>query len=134
MEKVARELVKVARVLTAGPIADKVEEGLLASQGIIRGLEGVMSERGSLSRGYWKPNLMKTYNKLLDRFDKYDGDQGDLFWLVADTKKLLANLIDGLEGVESAEGEVPRRYWKPGVLKRAKNAYRDLKRVRTIQL
>jgi hypothetical protein len=111
--------------------SDPLAIAMAAAYGIVDGIDGMMSETGDFPGSFWKRDVLSRYDKLgalINRSAGKDLDPRDVMKLRKDVQELLDDLVDGLEGVVSEQGEVPDRYWKRNVLSKGKKALRDLKR------
>ena len=96
-------------------LAGLKEEVTGVVEDIVDGLGGWMSETGDFPDQYWKKDVLRRY----DECSRRPPTTGEM-------ASLLADLVDGLEGVAS-EMEMPSRYWKPGLLARGRKAVRDVR-------
>ena len=109
----------------SNPIAIAME----AAYGIVDGIDGWMSETGDFPSNFWKRDVLDRYDRLgaaINRAAKKGLDPRDEMKLRKKVQDLLDDLIDGLEGVVSEQGEVPNRYWKRNALSKGKTALRAL--------
>lgn len=111
-----------------------VPDGMDAAFDIIDGMEGMVSETGEFPDKFWKKDVFSRYDSLAAKMNKAHKKGTmtgkELQGLIDEAAKLLYDLIDGLEGVVSEQGEVPSMYWKRGVMNAAKKAYSALKRAK----
>ena len=100
---------------------------------IVDGIDGWMSEKGDFP-DFWEMDILHRYDKIVASINKLVGktltDKTEIA-IKKKVSKLLIDLMDGLEGVVSEQGEVPRKFWKRNVLTRGKAALRALKRAST---
>jgi len=103
-------------------------EAMDAAYGIIDGIDGWMSETGDFPSNFWKPDVLRRYDGLSDVINRSPSkpEVMTVRRLTNGVKKLLLDLVDGLNGVVSEQGEIPDRYWKRNVITQAKKAIRRL--------
>lgn len=112
---------------TSDPIVIAVD----AAYNIVDGIDGWISETGDFPSNFWKKDVLDRYDRVSDAVNKSAGKvlhPRDQIKLKKKAEDLLDDLIDGLEGVVSEQGEVPDRCWKRNALSKGKTVLRALKR------
>jgi hypothetical protein len=92
--------------------------------GIVDGINDIISEEGELSDAYWKENVEKD----LDEITSYVKMKHQVDEKKAEILKNLEELLDGLEGAIGFGSVSEDRYFKKGVINKAKkflNKYKD---------
>jgi len=96
-----------------------LRDAIKSVEAIMDGMNGWISEAGESELwNFWKRDVIVRY----DNASTVPINRGDAYVLLSD-------LIEGLEGVVSEQGEVPTRYWKKTVLTTAKKRANALKEV-----
>ena len=111
--------------------SDPIVIAVDAAYNIVDGIDGWISETGDFPSNFWKKDVLDRYDRVSDAVNKSAGKvlhPRDQIKLKKKAEDLLDDLIDGLEGVVSEQGEVPDRYWKRNALSKGKTVLRALKR------
>jgi hypothetical protein len=111
--------------------SDPIVIAVDAAYGIVDGIDGWMSETGDFPDNFWKKDVLDRYDRvgaIINKSANKVMDPKDYKKLKKEVESLVEDLIDGLEGVISEQGEIPDRYWKRSAMRNAQKALRGVKR------
>ena len=122
-DRIVKDLLVIAKRLVS--VKHPVNVALEAANSIIDGIDGWVSETGEFPENFWNKNVSRDYDRLVERANKMSRspvETGKMVRLLKDIKSLIVDLVIGMEGVISEQGEIPSRYWKSNVLREAVKA------------